>query len=241
MADRFYCPDLTGTIAQLSDTEAHHALHVLRIKAGASVQLFDGRGTLASGIVTTVSRRDLSIELTDREVHSRNQNTSVTVASAVPKGDRLKWMLEKLTELGTDRWIPLHANRSVRGKENISPEKLLPTVVAASKQCNRLWLMDIQPVQSLPEILNSKADSESHLWLAHPPHHRTSAIPRIGAGSPDGHHLALIGPEGGFDEDEVLQADAAGAMRLAWPETILRIETAAVMAAVILQAQRSPS
>ena len=152
--------------------------------------------------------------------------TPLTIAAAVPKGDRLKWMVEKLTELGVDRYVPLITQRSVVDPRPTKLEKLQATVISAAKQCRRDWLLEIAEPMRLGDMLQSAANAQS-LYVA------VQLLPVA--------RVVLIGPEGGFTQEEVDAALAAGAQRLTWPGNVLRIETAAIMAAVMLRTDRPPS
>lgn len=230
MADRFYCPDLSASSATLSDTEAHHALHVLRIKTGHEIDLFDGRGTTAVGVVESASRRDVVVTINERQTHQQKDIENIVVAACPPKGERLKWMIEKLAELGVHQYTPLQTTRSVVEPHKLKREKLVATTVAASKQCGRNWLMQIGEPTKLETLVSAITPNDS-LHIAHPyPLQADEQSEKIVTT-----RTVLIGPEGGFTDEEVELAAAAGAQPLTWPGTVLRIETAAIMAAVTLQ------
>ena len=227
MADRFYCSDLGGTQAVLLDAEAHHAAHVMRIATGQPVELFDGRGTSASAVVTRVGRREVTLEIVDRVEHTRPSEGRLTVAACPPKGDRLKWMIEKLTEVGVDCYVPLISERTVVSPGRNKVEKLGATVVAAAKQSGRDWLMEIATPTAFPDLLDNIAGSDERLLIAHPG--EKAGLPTGAAGNT----TLLIGPEGGFAEHEVDVAVARGAEPVSRPGPILRTETAAVAFAVL--------
>lgn len=228
MADRFYCSDLLGSQAVLHDAEAHHAAHVMRVEAGQHVELFDGRGTSASAVVTKVGRREVTLEIVDRIEHTRPPAGRLTVAACPPKGDRLKWMIEKLTEVGVDCYVPLISERTVVNPGRSKVEKLGTTVVAAAKQSGRAWLMEIAPLTAFHDLLDNCATNGARLLMAHPD--EKAGPPIAGAGDT----TLLIGPEGGFSEDEVDVAVARGAELVSRPGPILRTETAAVAFAVLV-------
>src|SRR5579871_4235578 len=92
---------------RLGGAEAHHLVHVLRVEAGQVVTLFDGSGFEAVGEITGEDRGE--VELTVREIRAASAEPAVGVvlAAAVPKGDRFGWLIEKATELGVQRFVPL--------------------------------------------------------------------------------------------------------------------------------------
>ncbi len=142
-------------------------------------------------------------------------------------------MIEKLTELGVDRLVLLQTQRTVVTPGEARVDKLKANVVAACKQSRRNRLLDIQPLTPLPDVLAECAQEHlGKLFLAHP---ATEQPPMVSGESrlPSEYQLKppgilLIGPEGGFTQDEVSLCIGAGAVRVAWPNTILRIETAAL-------------
>lgn len=236
MADRFFCPDLSKTTATISGPEAHHALHVLRLKVGDQIRLFDGAGTTVTGLVESAGRRDVAASVSQRSFTDPTTCGRVVVAAAPPKGDRLKWMIEKLTELGVDEYIPLRTCRAVVDAKKWKTDKLQATGIAAAKQCERDWLMKIAEPTPLTTIVSDRPADHS-LHIAHP--YSVGGPKQSAPTSSAQSHLVLIGPEGGFTDDEVESAVAAGAVPLEWPGTILRVETAAIMAAVILGNMRN--
>ncbi len=218
--------------ATLTDAEAHHALHVLRVKVGDNINLFDGCGTTASGVVESASRREVVVTIRDRTFLPRSENGEVVVAASPPKGDRLKWMLEKLTELGVGRYIPLTTERSVVDPGKSKFEKLKATIVSAAKQCGRNWLMEIDEPTDVEMLLSNSSPNQT-LHIAHPYPLKSAN----GSANPADSQIVLIGPEGGFTNQEVELAVHAGAIPLSWPGSVLRVETAAIMAAVLLQSR----
>lgn len=238
MPDRFFCTDLTSPTVTLGDAEAHHAIHVLRVAVGQTLELFDGQGTSVLAVVRQVQRRTVELEIVERGFTKPDLQTKLIIAAAAPKGDRLKWMVEKLTELGVHEYVPLVTARSVVDPRQTRLNKLQATIVTAAKQCRRDWLMNIAEPTSLTDVLNRRAASQT-LHLAHPPQQLAASLAAdSGAGEQSKSDLVLIGPEGGFTADEVQAAIDAGANCLSWPGHILRIETAAVMAAVWVRSRK---
>ena len=236
MADRFFCADLSQPLATLSTAEAHHAIHVLRIASGQAINLFDGRGTTAEGVVQKVDRRSVTVLVEARVFTERSKFGTVTIAAATPRGDRIKWMVEKLTELGVDRYVPLITERSVSEPGKSKLDKLQATIVEASKQCGRNWLMEIGTPTTLKSLVSDLTDGTS-LSISHP--YEIEAEVSLPTEKEVNSHMILIGPEGGFTEAEVEFAVGAGAARLCWPNSILRVETAAITAAVLVGQTRS--
>jgi 16S rRNA (uracil1498-N3)-methyltransferase len=236
---RVYCPVLTTSEVTVDESEAHHLLHVLRCRPGDIVRLFDGCGSEVDACIRATTRRDVILTVTRRESVPRPQHPILTVAVSPPKGDRLKWLVEKLTELGVDRLALLQTERTVVVPGETKVDKLKSNVIAACKQCRRSFLMELQPLQSLSDVVATASTEGQSLWIAHP------GIDSPGLSQVQGTRLAprhtlLVGPEGGFTDDEVALAKGAGAREIVWPDTVLRIETAALAFAVMLRLHTNP-
>ncbi|MEQ9411929.1 MAG: RsmE family RNA methyltransferase [Fuerstiella sp.] len=236
MADRFYCRNLSEPTALLSESEAHHAIHVMRVKPGAQLELFNGAGTAATARVRDIRRNAVELEICSRSVVEKPDHGLLSLAAVPPKGERLKWMVEKLTELGVDEFIPLRCRRAVVDPRPARLEKLSATVVSASKQCGRNWLMQIADPMDLPDLLASAADLKRTTLMAHPGSYPTL---NEALATPSPHCLVVIGPEGGFTDDEVMLAEKAGVGLFSRAGSILRAETAAIAFAAIAMAVRS--
>ncbi|MBC7964863.1 MAG: 16S rRNA (uracil(1498)-N(3))-methyltransferase [Fuerstia sp.] len=240
MLPRAFCESLLTDDVVVDDTEAHHLLHVLRLKPGDPLQLFDGCGTEADAFVTRSSRREVFCTVATRRTTSQIDRVRVTVIAAPPKADRLNWMVEKLTEIGVERLILLQTDRTEVIPGESRREKLRSSVIAACKQCRRNELMQLSPLQTLTSVLDDIATARlpGELWIAHP-------SPSVPTRSPDAampiqSQLLLIGPEGGFTDAELQTALKVGARVISWPRMILRIETAAVVFATQLLSNYAP-
>jgi len=234
MSRRFYtCQSLDVTTLTLAGEEAHHLLHVLRLKPDDEITLFDGRGGEAWARITAISKKVAELEIVSRRVSPPNLHP-LTLTTAVPKGDRFAWLVEKATELGVDRLIPLQTQRSIVDPREGKLDKMRQTVVAACKQSGRNFLMEITPVCTFAEFLERELPA-GRLLLADPtgdictPELLRTAQPL----------LLAIGPEGGWSPDELELARQRGAQVVRLGDTVLRMETAAVAMAAIVRWCRS--
>src|SRR5688572_21649634 len=108
MSERFFsAKPVTSDRVQLDGPEAHHLLHVMRASVGDAVTLFDGGGAEFAAVVETLRRADADLRIIERREISRELPFPLTVGVALPKGDRQKWLVEKLTELGVSALVPL--------------------------------------------------------------------------------------------------------------------------------------
>lgn len=229
MTRRYYVPNLTlaeGQIA-LPAEEAKHANRVMRVKLGDALQLFDGKGHQADAEVLSQSRNDCVCRISSVVAVSREPARRVTCGVSLPKGDRAKRLVERLTELGVCRLVPLRADRTQGGKASSSLTKLRRVVIEASKQCGRNHLMQIAEVQTVETYLSESASG--HRFLAHPGGESTMAMTGISTAR----IFLAIGPEGGFNAEEVDRAEKCGWRLVGFGDRIYRIETATTVMATL--------
>jgi len=230
VADRFYAPGpWTEGKAQLEGDEARHLARVRRVESGELVTLFDGRGRSATAEVIAIARDRVSLSIVEEGDLDRSLAGPLVLATAVPKGDRFDWLVEKATELGVSRLVPLVTSRSVVDPRSSKLDRLRRLIIEASKQSGRSRLMDLGPPITWAEWLRHGSTGIETVFLAHPSGDRL-----IEASKPDfsrGIGFA-IGPEGGFSDMEVEEAREAGHRVIALGPTILRVETAALAACV---------
>jgi 16S rRNA (uracil1498-N3)-methyltransferase len=236
VSDRFYCPEPPrGGRVRLVADEAHHLARVRRLGPGDKVEVFDGLGHTYPAEVVAVERGRVDLQVLGDPVTEPPPLCALTLATALPKGERLDWLVEKATELGVARLQPLFTERSVVEPRAGKIERLRRIVVEASKQCGRSRLMELEPPIAWTEYL--VAEHSPARMLAHP-----GCLPAAAwTGVVPGQRAAIaIGPEGGFTEPEVRAGRQAGWQAISLGRTILRIETAALVAcALILQRAES--
>jgi 16S rRNA (uracil1498-N3)-methyltransferase len=264
-------PDLPAGLADcaVEGDEVQHA-RVKRLAAGEAVHLFDGRGHLAAARVIALGKRALSVRIEAiRMIEPRRPR--ITVAASQPKGERLDWMLEKLTEVGVAEIWPLECERSVAHAKEDRIERWQRRVIEAAKQAHVAWLPAIQPSHKLSELLDragsglrtghwrtqlrqtaatpgepsrQRYPDKNGLGAAHGQFTDLLVADTTGAAKPilavrpagDAKVLVVIGPEGGFSDAEREQMGRAGLKPISLGASILRTETAAVVAASCLLA-----
>ncbi|MCZ2341605.1 MAG: 16S rRNA (uracil(1498)-N(3))-methyltransferase [Bacteroidales bacterium] len=229
MSDRFYTPQpLAPGEFVLDGPEAHHLATVRRIAVGERVTLFNGDGQEYLAEVLATGKKAVSVMILTVEKRDRETRNPLIIASALPKGDRADFLLEKLTELGVSRFIPLITARSVVLPRGTKMEKFTRQVIEASKQCGRNTLMVIEPPCRWPDFL-AATDLPHARFLLHPGVATPAAVPF----PPVAGACIAIGPEGGFADEEVAAARGVGWAPLSLGSRILRIETAALAAAAL--------
>jgi 16S rRNA (uracil1498-N3)-methyltransferase len=225
MADRFHvnCALGPGPV-ELDGPEAHHLATVCRLRPGDLVCLFNGDGHEYPAEVTQLTRRTVSLRVLRVESPERELGFRLEVAAPLPKGDRAQFLVEKLTELGVTRFVPLTTTRSVVEPREAKQEKLHRYVIEASKQCGRNVLMQIASPAEWSTYCG-RADLPPLRVLAHPGGTALSSLA-------NGVDAALaVGPEGGFTDEEVEAGRTAGWRVVGLGPRILRVETAAVLLA----------
>ena len=231
MTRRYYISEIppVGSIATLQDSEGLHAIKVMRVQTDEQIELFDGRGNQASATIVAVSRKECSCRIDTLMAVDREPSISLTLAVALPKPDRCRELIERLTELGVHRLVPLVASHTQRGPSASLLEKLRRAVVEACKQSGRNVLMDIAEPIPLGAFLAFPSDDAAKI-IAHP---RGQPLDHAEVDSVIAAKI-LIGPEGGWTDDEVAQAIDVGYRRVDLGRRIFRIETAAVYLAARL-------
>jgi len=237
MADRFYTPDaLVPGEYVLTGPEAHHLAAVRRFGPGDRVVLFNGDGRDHPAEVVAADRKRSLLNVFPAVAADRELPFPLEVAAALPKGDRGDYLVEKLTELGVARFTPLVTDRTVVHPKEARLEKLQHAVIEASKQCGRNVLMRVAPLTSWAAF-RASAELPAVRLLLHTSGERVS----VNAVGPGGVVIA-VGPEGGFTNAEVTTAE--GWVRVGLGPRVLRVETAAVVAAgwfALHSASRPPS
>jgi 16S rRNA (uracil1498-N3)-methyltransferase len=237
---RLHVPVLSVGRNTLDERQARHAVDVLRLASGTNVEVFDDAGHVGTGELVIEDEGDVWVKvqaLDDLAAAARRPQISLTIASAVPKGERADWMIEKLSELGVAEFVPLAATRSVvlpEGKNKRERWMRIPS--ESAKQSRRTGVMrvgELTPVGAVIERVQSCADTSVgwHFSTANDAQPACQLAQKLRSGQSV---VALIGPEGGWTDAETAQFVAAGLIAARLTPTVLRVETAAIAAAVVI-------
>ena len=170
----------------------------------------------------SVARDTVTVELGSPLPARPEPAVRLTIAVALPKGERQKWLVEKLTELGVARLVPLMTQRGVAEATDAARGRLVRGVIEACKQCGRNTLMEIGEPATLGQL--GTQSSQATRLIAHP-----GGRPLAAALGPEAADVvAAIGPEGGFTAEEIDTAESVGFTAASLGPTILRVETAAI-------------
>lgn len=205
---------------ELDADESRHGRSVLRLQPGDEVRLIDGICRSATAVVDTVGKKSLCCQTTsqiDQEAPLAASLLHVFVAA--PKGSRFEDMVRGLCEIGVGAITPIRCERSVRDPQVSRAQRVARE---ASKQCGRAGITQVNAVQDFTTL----ADTGVRLILLDPQGQAADV------GKPTATGL-VIGPEGGFSDDELDQLQGWGASAVKLASTILRIETAALAAAAV--------
>jgi 16S rRNA (uracil1498-N3)-methyltransferase len=215
----------------LGSAEAHHLRDVLRLGAGAEIEVFDKAGDSGRGRIVTADGRGVTVEV-DKIGRAAAAKCRLTIAAAVPKAARADWMIEKLGELGVDVFIPLTTRRSVVApKGSAKNERWNRLAAESARQSGRSGVMRIEKLMELPRLIEQVRPEETGLWHLSLEENSVSIFEMLPALPAD--LIAFVGPEGGWSPEESDAFGAAGSRAVRLTRTVLRVETAAVAAAAV--------
>lgn len=245
---RLFSADIAEDRVTLDEEQARHARKVLRLKPGESVELFDGRGRIAEGKLD-VQAGKAAVQVA-RRWEEKPPRPRLELAVAMPKGSRADVLVEKVSELGVDRLIPMHTARSVVAVGETKVDRLRRLAVASAKQSGRAHLMEVAEVSDFSDVLAEAGEAAV-----------ATGDGKVSGGASAGRRLLLItdadgvgtigpgdlleslgkvtrvrvlvGPEGGWTVGEREAADEAGFVPWRMGPFTLRVETAAMAAAAL--------
>jgi 16S rRNA (uracil1498-N3)-methyltransferase len=227
----------------LPERVAHYLRDVLRLQQGARVELFDGSGRIVIVRIETTSADAVDVTIDeDRHTDRGESPCAITLVQAIPKGKRWEWVIEKATEMGVSRLVPLETTRTVVHISDAKVDRKLDrwerVVNAAARQSQRTVTPEILEPKSLDEAIAFLEDVPS--FVAHTSGDRTSleaGLQTKGLLDDRPEAAALwIGPEGGFSDEEVSQLREAGVTPFHLGPRVLRAETAGLVGLTLMQA-----
>lgn len=220
---------LGDTQASLAQSEIAHARNSRRLKAGQEIILLNGNGLIAECKIDQIGRDLLTVSVEKiREVQQAKQK--LIIATAIPKGDRQRTMVDMLTQLAVSEIIALECDYSVTTGRDKLLQKWQRVGIEACKQSQNVWLPLIGEGLTIPALLERlRRQSNNQVLYTDGTGSRMSELFKPTAAN--GHTTILIGPEGGFSQAEISVFESAGFPALRLAADILRTETAAVTAA----------
>jgi 16S rRNA (uracil1498-N3)-methyltransferase len=240
---RFYLPPelARDPVVFLTGREAHHAMHVLRLRPGEKVAILDGAGQQIDAEVLLIERDRVGLKVLSRAAGSALP-CQVTLLQAIPKGKLIESIVQKATELGTSRVVPILSERVVRKLDADQAvretEKLRTVAIEAIKQCGCPWLPKVELPMTIEDFLSRGEPYEMPLVASL---HELSRHPRDWFRSYIDNHTRLprtvciwIGPEGDFTPAELKSIEGSGALPITLGPFVLRTETAAIYSVSVI-------
>lgn len=223
----------TGTSCVIEGSAANHIMRVLRLRDGDALTLFDGRGGEYSARITGFRRDSVQAEVQEHRDTERESRLELTLAQGISRGERMDWVMQKATELGVARIVPVITGRTVvKLDEKQSKRKVehwRAIVISACEQSGRNRVPEVVAPCAFHELLG-KGDIHGQKLLLSPNGDLNARDLAL-----TGRALLLVGPEGGLSPEEQELAIGDGFRQVRMGPRVLRTETAALSALTILQ------
>jgi len=223
---RIFTPELdadTRGIVEITGDEAHHAVRVKRVREGEQVELLDGAGNVGQAVVCRVDRSGRTGAVLTLEIALVRSvapvRPRIVVRSPVPKGDAFELMIDMLSQVGAAAWGPLGTEHSERKPRRM--DRARRTAIESAKQCGRAHLLELLDPVDLDDLLT---DGNATVIVAD-----AGGTDLLDAETEEA--VVLIGPEGGFSPAERDRIARSNARVMCFGPHVMRIETAAVVAA----------
>jgi 16S rRNA (uracil1498-N3)-methyltransferase len=226
-------PLAVGKSCVLEGSAANHIMRVLRSRDGDALTLFDGHGGEYGARITGFRKDSVQADVLEHRDVERESPLDLTLAQGISRGERMDWVMQKATELGVARIVPVITERTVVKLDERQSERKVEhwraIVIAACEQSGRNRVPEVAPPRAFHELLGKGAHAGRKLLL--------SPLGTLNARdlTLTGPATLLVGPEGGLSDDERDLAIAAGFEQVRMGPRVLRTETAAIAALTILQ------
>lgn len=221
---RFYCPDIADTL-RLPEDDSGHCLRVLRMRAGDTVEAVDGRGRAYTLRLKDENRHRAAVDIVEERAEPLPWPQTITLAVAPTKNiDRMEWLVEKVTEIGVNRIVPLLCQRSER--RVVKTDRLERIAVSAMKQSLKAVLPVVEPLTPLEEFVANDASAQRFVAYCTDDVERRLLAREYHPGTDV---TLLIGPEGDFAPEEVSLCLENDYIPVSLGPCRLRTETAALV------------
>jgi len=228
---RFYVPEVSGDTCKLSEEESKHCVRVLRLILNDSVEITDGKGNRFKAVIEDAHPKACVLRIIEHHQEASPAWELIIAVAPTKNIARMEWLVEKLTEIGFTKLIPIECHTSERTILKI--ERLKKIAIEAMKQSGRVHLPKIEELVSFAKLINN---SNSFKGAKFVPHCNDSERKALSSAYKKGENaLILIGPEGDFTKEEIQLAIENGFTPVTLNEHTLRTETAALAAAITLK------
>jgi 16S rRNA (uracil1498-N3)-methyltransferase len=227
-----------GPAVSITGPEVHHIKNVLRLKAGDGLKLFDGTGFEYEAIILSVSAKQVMVEIQRKLKTTVQSGTRIIVAQAFLKQKKMDDLVRKLCELGVAEWIPFFSERAIPrpDSERLAGrcQRWRRIAIEAVKQCRRIDTPRIEEAHSIDEVLNSSKRCDLKFVFWENESSRLS-IDLLAEDELPQKIMVMIGPEGGFADQEINRIQNSGFLPTGLGPRILRAETATIAAVTLVQ------
>lgn len=229
---------LKPTIA-IEGSDVRHMKRVLRLKAGDPIRLFDGKGSVYEAVIQRYVADRVELQVIKKLLETKESPIQIAVAQALLKEKKMDRLLRHLCELGLTQWIPFTSGRSIpRSGEKQMPGRVVrwnKILKESLKQCRRARLPEIHKTLAFEEVLEyGRSFDLMVVFYENESASLNSVISRSAPLDPK-KILMIVGPEGGFSDQEIAKAAAAGSLIAGLGPRILRAETATIAAITLVQ------
>lgn len=228
--------DITEKQALITGEEAQHISRVLRMKKGDEVTLCDGEGNFYEAVLSDFSDKSVTADILSSRRAETEPETKITIFQGVPKNPKLETIVQKATEIGVVRIVPVDTVRTVaKLDKSAKVDRLRKIAKEAAKQSKRGIIPYVNDAVSFKEAV--KMASEADLALIPYEEEREVSLKKALSGKNPQTVAIMIGPEGGFEKEEICLAKESGVISVTLGKRILRTETAplAVSAAILYE------
>ena len=229
---RFFIDGTADGRAYIAGADALHIAKALRMRPGEALTLCDGKGTDFDGVLETVTDRQVTVRISASRPSQAEPTLAVTLYQGLPKGDKMDWIIQKAVELGVTAVVPVATRRSVarlEGKADKKQERWQRIAAEAAGQCGRGMLPSVERPLSWSQAL-SRLSGEPALVF-----YEGGGRPLRELVTPSTRRLSVfVGPEGGFDPEEIDAIRRQGGGVATLGPRILRCETAPLAALTLL-------
>ena len=230
--------------ALITGSEARHVGRVLRLDVGDTINLLDEMGWKYRGVITGKKTEAIEVRVLEKYPPRKESSIKIVLGQALPKSQKMDYIVQKATELGVDSIIPFFSTRTVPKLDGNRQEKKVERwgkiVLEATKQCGRTVIPQVEKIVTFKEVIRKEEDNSLKIILwedeknyrLHNVFKNLQQFKKI---------IILVGPEGGFTQEEVTAAREHGFLSVGLGNSILRTETAGIYLLSVLHYELSKS
>lgn len=224
--------DAKASLLTLNEETSKHVVQVLRMQAGESLHLTDGKGHLITAVITEAHKKQCIVKIQGTSFKEQGTRKTTIAISLVKNASRFEWFLEKATEIGVNEIIPLLCERTERAQFRY--ERMKGIVISAMLQSQQVWLPVLREPVKFEDCIRQTSSSDGIIkFIAYCEDSTKEQLSNLQI-SQSSNFIILIGPEGDFSTGEIELALKNNFQPVALGETRLRTETAGMVAAVMM-------